>query len=394
MVAVRPAVMAALVTAVCLFGAAAASGQTARELRTRASDLTYNLDHAEAARLLRQAVALEPSNPSNHRALASTLWLDILFQRGAVTVDHYLGSFSASNVAIKNPPAELDAEFRKAVTRAIELSEQRVAAAPKDALARADLGTSVGLQATYTASVEGKLMAGFRAARRSYDESEQALALNPARKEPQLVVGTYRYIVSTLPMMVRLMAYVAGFGGGKERGLAMIEETVTLGGENRTDAQFELVLLYNRERRYADALRVLGDLRKQYPRNRLVLLETGATAARGGRAQEAENALTEGLRMMANDKRARIPGEDALWHYKRAVARAMLKKTAEAREDLAVALRPESLPWVRGRAHLELARLASQQGDRAAARQSAASAIAECQAGNDPICVADARKIR
>jgi tetratricopeptide (TPR) repeat protein len=174
----------------------------------------------------------------------------------------------------------------------------------------------------------------------------------------------------------------------------MIEEASAAGGENRTDAQFALVLLYNRERRYADALRVLGDLRGRYPRNRLVLLETGATAARGGRAQEAENVLSEGLRMMANDRRARIPGEDALWHYKRAVARVMLKKVAEAREDLSVALRPESLPWVRGRAHLELARLASQQGDRAAARQSAASAIAECQAGNDPICVADAKKIK
>jgi predicted Zn-dependent protease len=344
--------------------------------------------------LLRQAVAAAPDEPANHRALASTIWLNILFQRGAVTVDHYLGSFSRSNVEIKNPPKELDAEFKREAAKAVELSEKRVAAASKSALARLELGTSLGLQASYIASVEGRLMAGFKAARRAYDECEQALALDASKKEPNLVVGTYRYIVSTLSLPMRWMAYIAGFGGDKARGLRMIEETAASGAENRTDAQFALVLLYNRERRFDDAIRVLGTLRKQYPRNRLVVLEAGATAVRGNRPQDAEALLTEGLQMLAKDTRPRMPGEEGLWHYKRAAARVMLKRTAEAKADLAIALRPDSLKWVQGRAHLEAARLASQQGDRDGARRAAESAIAACEAGNDPICVGEARKFR
>src|SRR3954470_5846174 len=228
-----------------------------RELRDRATQLTYNLDHDEAIRLLRQAVAADPTDPTNHRALASTIWLNILFQRGAVTVDHYLGSFSRSSVEIKDPPKELDAEFKREAAKAVELAEQRVAAAPGDALAHLDLGAALGLQASYIASVEGRLMAGFKAARRSYDECEQALALDPSRREPNLVVGTYRYVVSTLSLPMRWMAYMAGFGGNKDRGLKMIEETAASNAENRTDAQFALILLYNREHRYDDALRVL-----------------------------------------------------------------------------------------------------------------------------------------
>ena len=368
--------------------------QTTRELRDRASDLAYNLDHDEAMRLLRQAVAAAPDEAANHRALASIIWLNILFQRGAVTVDHYLGSFTRSNVEIKNPPKELDAEFKREAAKAVELAEKRVAAAPKEAMARLDLGTSLGIQASYIASVEGRLMAGFKAARRSYDECEQALALDSSRKEPNLVVGTYRYIVSTLSMPMRWMAYMAGFGGDKARGLKMIEETAASGAENRTDAQFALVLLYNRERRYDDALRVLAALRKQYPRNRLVVLEAGATAVRAGRPQDAEALLTEGLQMLGKDTRPRMPGEEGLWHYKRAAARVLLKRTADARADLGVALRPDSLKWVQGRAHLENARLAADQGDREGARRAAASAIAACEAGNDPICVEQARKFR
>jgi len=370
------------------------AAQSSRELRQRASDLVYNLDHEEAIRLLRQAVATDPNESANHRALASAVWLLILFQKGAVTVDHYLGSFTKASVDMKNPASELDAEFKRAVGKAIELAEKRVAASPRDPQAQFDLGAAVGLQATYMASVEGRLRAGFSAARRSYDAQEQVLELDPNRREAGLIVGTYRYLVSTLSFPMRWMAYVAGFGGGKEKGLHLIEETATAGGENRTDAEFALVLLYNRERRYDDAMRVLGNLRKRYPRNRLVLLEAGATATRGGKPAEAETLLSEGLAIFARDSRAKIPGEAALWHYKRGAARVLLRRDEEALADLRQAQGADAATWVQGRTHLEMARLAARKGDNAGAQREAAQAATICRQGNDPICVEEARKIR
>ncbi len=226
----RRPIIAALLLASALGSPRAAVAQSSRELRQRASDLVYNLDHDEAIRVLRQAVATDPNDSANHRALASALWLLILFQRGAVTVDHYLGSFTKTTVDTKKPPAELDAEFKRTVAKAIELAEARTTAAPRDAQAQFDLGTAVGLQASYIASVEGRLMAGFRAARRSYDAQEQVLEIDPKRREAGLIVGTYRYLVSTLSLPMRLMAYVAGFGGGKDKGLRLIEETAAAGG--------------------------------------------------------------------------------------------------------------------------------------------------------------------
>ena len=386
--------MAAVLLALWLPSSSSAQQPSARELRERAADLTYNLDHDEAIRLLRQAIAADPNDPANHRALASTIWLQILFKRGAVTVDHYLGSFTKANVDVRNPPPELDAEFKREIARAIEMAEQRAAASPRNAQAQYDLGAAVGLQASYTASVEGRLLAGFRAARRSYDAHETVLEIDPRRKDAGLIVGTYRYLVSTLSLPMRLMAYAAGFGGGKERGLQMIEETAAGGGDNRTDAEFALVLLYNRERRYADALRVLDNLHRRYPRNRLVLLEAGATATRGNRPAEAEALLTAGLAMLARDGRAKIPGEDALWHYKRGAARVLLGRGADALAYLRAALVPGAAGWVQGRAHLEMARLAASQGDRTTALREAAEAASACGRSSDPICVEDARKIR
>jgi tetratricopeptide (TPR) repeat protein len=370
-----------------------ARAETSREVRARAANLTYNLDHDQAIDILRRAVAADPSDPANHRALASTIWFDILYRRGAVTVDHYLGRISGSKIDVVQPPADLDAEFRREIATAIKLAEDRVKAAPRDAGAHYDLGAALGLQASYVASVEGRLLAGFKVARRSYDEQERVLALDPQRKEAGLIIGTYRYLVSALPMPMRFMAYVAGFGGGKERGLKMVEESAAAPTNERTDAAFALVLLYNREERYDDALKILDGLRRQYPRNRVVLLEAGSTAIRGHQPAVAEKVLTDGLTMLEHDDRRKMPGEPGIWHYRRGMARAQLGRAADAREDFRAALASDTPGWIQGRTHLELARLAASEGDRAAARREADEAKAICDKAADTRCVEQAKSV-
>jgi len=377
--------------------------QSASDLRATALDLAYNLDHDQAMELLRRAVRQAPDDPAPHRSLASVLWLNLLFRRGAVTVDHYLGSISRAKVDLAKPPAEIDREFRAEVEQAIALAEKRTSANPNDAQAHYDLGAALGLKASYVATVEGHLLAGFRAARACYDEHEKVLSLAPWRKDAGLIVGTYRYVVSSLSLPMRMMAYVAGFGGGRDRGIRMLEETastkVLSGGSGRiendaqADSLFALVLVYNRERRFDDALRALQELRRLYPRNRLLLLESGATALRAGRPQQAESLLTEGLNALEKDRRSRIPGEEGLWHYKRGAARAALAQTDPALADLHVAVAPASQPWVSGRARVELGRLAITRGDRTAAAGYAREAQTFCERGNDSECVQDAKSL-
>jgi tetratricopeptide (TPR) repeat protein len=387
---IRAAVLALLFTGVAA-PAHAAGENDSSALRRQAFDLAYNLDHDAAVALLRKATVDNPSDAAAHRALASVLWLNMLFSRGAVTVDHYLGAFSRTQVELSKPPADLDAEFRRHVARAIELADARTRSAPRDPQAHYDLGAAVGLQASHIATVEGKMFAGFKAARRAYDAHEKVMELDAARKDAGLVVGTYRYVISTLSLPLRMMAYVVGFGGGRERGIATLQQTAASQGEARTDALFALVLIFNRERRYDEALQVLDRLRKLYPRNRLVVLEEGATALRAGRPAQAEAVLTEGLAMLARDPRQKMPGEEALWRYKRGSARGALNRVDEARADLTAAASPAAQDWVRGRANAELARMALRKGDRASARELAGRAESLCQKGSDPACVDDAR---
>ena len=350
----------------------------------RAFTAAYNLDHADAIANLDKALAADPNDPDAHRAAAVIAWLRIGFLRGSITVDDYLGSVSKPNINMLPPPADEANRFQRHITRALQLSETEVRRRPRDAEAHFRLGAAVGTQASYGATVEGKVLASFRAARRAYDAHETVLELDPSRKDAGLIVGTYRYVVSALSLPIRLMAYVAGFGGGKERGLQMIEEAANYRSLSQTDARFALILLYNREKRYQDALRVIGQLQKQYPRNRQLWYEAGATSIRSEQYAEAERTLTEGIRLRDSDKRERMFGEDALWHYKRGVARARLGRAEAAAEDLRIPLNREARDWVRGRAHAELGQLAVKSGDREQARQHYRQAIALATRGNDP----------
>lgn len=364
-----------------------------REFTERAFEAAYNLDHAEAMAYLDKAVAADPNDADAHRAIAVIAWLRIGFLRGSITSDDYLGSVTRPNINMVPPPPDEAQRFQRHSARALELAEAAVRARPRDTEALFRIGSIVGVQASYGATVEGKILASFRAARRAYDAHEKVLELDASRKDAGLVVGTYRYIVSALSMPVRLMAYVAGFGGGKERGLSMIEEAATYGGLTQTDAKFALLLLYNRERRFDDALRVIVDLQKQYPRNRQLWYEGGTTLIRAGRFQQAESMLDDGIRRRDADRRERMFGEDALWHYKRGVARARQGRSDLARQDFQVPLAREARDWVRGRAHAELGQIAANTGDVEQARREYRLAVQLADRGNDPLGKAEAETL-
>jgi tetratricopeptide (TPR) repeat protein len=353
---------------------------------------SYNLDHDEALTLARRAVALAPDEPVAHRTLAAVLWLRILYLRGALTVDSYLGSVTKSQRSLPKAPPELEVEFKRELALAASLAEARLARNARDVQARADAGSAYALQASYTASVEGSLMAAFRTAKRAYDAHEAVLEREPQRAGSSVVVGTYRYMVAGLSLPTRLFAYIAGFGGGKERGISMIE-----GARRDPDAHVEatvtLLLIYTKEKRHSEAAALMRALAAEFPRNRLLVLEEGAALLRAGRAADADAVLSRGLEAFERDTRVKSPGERALWLYKRGATRVVLKRPAEAAADLRLALASQPIEWVRGRLHLELGKLADLAGRRSDALTEYSRAKAIGETNNDPLGAGEATRL-
>ncbi len=197
------------------------------------------------------------------------------------------------------------------------------------------------------ASVEGSMTSAFMSARNAYNAQEEVLSRDPKRSAAGVVVGTYRYLVSGLALPSRMFAYIAGFGGGKEEGIRLLETAARDQG-SLVEARTALVLIYSREGRHADAYRLLGELVAAYPRNRLFVLEQGSAAIRAGKHAEADAILSAGLQALDRDTRPRMPGERALWLYKRGLARFGRDRRSEATADFQDALRNTPADWVQG----------------------------------------------
>jgi tetratricopeptide (TPR) repeat protein len=393
----RPILIAAL-TLAAFTASATASVQdasepaTGAEWRQRGLVLGYNLDHAEAMAAFQRAIEADPESPAGHRLLAAAAWTVLLFEQGAITVDDFLGE--ARRDYRRSPVrADLARVARSSLDRAIAIAEQQLKERPDDPAAHYHAGAAYSFRAAYTATVEGRLFASLGAARRAYGEHERLLTRDPSRKDAGLIVGMYRYTVASLSTPLRLGAFLAGFGGGRERGLRMVEEAARYPSEVQRNAQMVLILLYNRAARYDDALRVIRDLQQQFPRNRLLWIEEAATALRAGRIIEARTAIEAGLARLPGDARPRAPGEEARWRYTHGAILVALRHNALAADELSTALAAATRDWLRGRIHLEMGKLADLAAERARARDEYREAHRLCRQDDDSSCATEANAL-
>src|SRR6187551_2223459 len=127
----------------------------ATALRARGQLLGYNLDRDGALASFREAMVLDPTDPAAHRLTAATLWINALFEQGAVTAEDYLGQ--ARSDSHRHPAAAaLETVFRDHLDRALKLAEERCRSTD-NADAHFQLGAAYGYQATYAATIEGSL---------------------------------------------------------------------------------------------------------------------------------------------------------------------------------------------------------------------------------------------
>ena len=185
--------------------------------------------------------------PSGRRRL-SRARLVVVAEHHVPPRQHDGGRLSRSpQQAEREPAAQPAAGGRRRVPRraSTRRSRSRVSASrrnPKDADAHYQLGAAVGLARVLHRHRRGqrdrRVPCGARGVRRRRDRS---LA---ARSRSARTPGSSSAPIGTswrrLSLPLRMMAYMAGFGGGKDKGISQIEEAAAYGGDNQTEARFAL----------------------------------------------------------------------------------------------------------------------------------------------------------
>ena len=97
--------------------------------------------------------------------------------------------------------------------------------------------------------------------------------LEPANIDARLVQGLTTMWSASLPWHIRMVGFLAGFSGDKERGIRTLEDVARRGKLNDVDAEVLLCAIYRRERSLKKAVPLLQDLIPRFPRNFLFRFE-------------------------------------------------------------------------------------------------------------------------
>ena len=307
-------------------------------------DHFYNLEYPEAIADFEQAIALDPNDPELHNHLAQTIVFQEMYRDGALESELVSGTNSFLRRPKLNPPAATEKRFLDELARAMALSQERLARNPKDTGAMYALGISYGLRSNYYWLVKKSWRDSLRDATSARRLHNRITELEPGNVDARLVQGLHDYIVGSLPWTYRMLGFVIGIHGDKEKGIRTVQDVARNGRLNRVDAEIFLCALYRRENQPRSAVPLVTELIRRFPRNFLLRLELSQMYSMAGDKTHGMEAAEE----VAQLKRSHAPGYDRVpwekiyfqegiiefWYNDLDLALDNLKKVAAAAEDV------------------------------------------------------------
>ncbi len=256
---------------VLLPGLLAVSAEAAdpKQLYDQSTDALYNLDFSIAQRGYETLTREYPDNPDYWNALASSIWLKITYDQQKLNMESFSGRdrFGTRESEDDVNPAD-EKRLRDTASLAIEKADAILKKNPNDVRALYAKGIAYATLASFEGTVKRSYLSAHGKAKEAKKLHQQVLKLDPSFHDARMSIGTYDYVIGVIPGFFRLIIGLFGVrGAGKSAGIQQLETAAARGKNASTDAKMVLAVIYNRERRYEEALRLINELHAKYPRN-------------------------------------------------------------------------------------------------------------------------------
>ena len=262
-------------------------------LRRSGLEALYNLEYDRAQKDFKEIAQRFPNHPAGYQLQAAGVWAKTLYESRRLQGSLYSSESFYSTGDDKVDPKIIN-EFRSLTREAKRLSEAKLKQDPKNIDALNFLAATEGLKAAFEEAVERRHYAALKDGNDAVNLHREVLKLDPTYIDAQLTIGLYEYVVGSLPLPIKIVAGVTGFRGSKKRGLSLLEQVAKEGRWSKDDAKTLLMLLYTREKRFADVIPITRELSEKYPKNYLYRLETAdalvALAAQKRKANDPNGA--------------------------------------------------------------------------------------------------------
>jgi tetratricopeptide (TPR) repeat protein len=246
------------------------------DLERMGRDHLYNLEYEQARDQFGELSRRFPESPAGPYFEATAMWMEEFSRRGGMAGATFRSGDYWARTRHEAPDPEHARGFRERVNEAVRRAEAILAKEPRDRDALFFRGAADGVLAAYVASVEHRYYSSYQTAKRAKSFHERLSALDPDYADAYLLQGIYEYTVATLPRSLRILGFVVGIRGEKERGRKLVELSARKGNRTRWVARLSAAVIAQREKRYASALAALRQAERAFPRNPLFVLEQGS----------------------------------------------------------------------------------------------------------------------
>jgi tetratricopeptide (TPR) repeat protein len=271
-------------------------------------DHFYNLEYDEAIREFSRAAQEQADLPGPRNYLAVTILYREMYRSGALESQLVTGS----NPFLRRPkmnPSDADQKlFFDSVNKVIELTQARITKDPKDAQALYAQGVAYALRANWNFLVKKAWMDSLRDATTARKLHNKVSELDPEFVDARLVQGVHDYVVGSLPWTYKMIGFLVGFRGDRDKGIRTLETVAEKGKFNNVDAKVLLAAIYRREKMPDKAVPMLQQMSQRFQRNYLLRLELVQMYSDLGKKDEALAVLDQ----LEQSKRANRPGYSKL----------------------------------------------------------------------------------
>ena len=261
-----------------------AQTDSTQQLIIEGIDFASTLQYEKAIKVFDKLIILEPDNSRGYFLKSATYF--------------WIFSTDMHNEAVGDTLKEWS-------LKAVEVAEDQLDENENDIDALFYLGGAYGTLGRYYGATNSYLKA-YWYGQKGKNYLEEVIEKDSTYYDAYLGLGIYHYLADVLPRFVKILSFVLGVDGDKDKGIAELNIAAEKGIYTNSEALFFLGAIYTyREKEYDKAVSIFNKLLEKYPDNCGALIHLGRCYSYMGKCELALQTYFKILN--SGDEKNRIP---------------------------------------------------------------------------------------
>ncbi|HEY4490538.1 MAG TPA: hypothetical protein VI958_01010, partial [Acidobacteriota bacterium] len=198
-------------------------------IRAEGFEALYNMNYEMAKTKFESMTKVDPQHPAGYIYTASTVWLNYLFKLRRLQTSLYNRNDAFFTKKTKELDPAVDKEFTEIMSKGMRLCEEKLKKDKNDIHAMYYLGIAKGAYAGYETTVRRSFFSSLKNGSAAVDLHRNVLKRDPGFIDAYVSLGMYDYVTGSLPLAVKILAFLGGVRGSKKDGIAKLEKVVREG---------------------------------------------------------------------------------------------------------------------------------------------------------------------